>query len=57
MNGVSVYLGSQRGKESLIERILFAYAFFVLKQEWYTLALRTFEITPALGAETTRSGL
>ena len=36
MNGVSVYLGSQRGKESLIERMLFAYAFFVLKQEWYT---------------------
>ena len=36
MNGVSAYLGSQSGKESLIERILFAYAFFVLKQEWYT---------------------
>ena len=55
MNGVSVYLGSQRGEGSLIERTLFAYTFFVLKSGTL-FALQTFE-TPVLGAVTARSGL
>ena len=37
VNDVSVYLGRQKlgGGNSLIERMHFVHAFFVLNQEWY----------------------
>ena len=34
-NSPSIYLGRQRGEESLIERTHFVHAFFVLNQEGY----------------------
>ena len=49
MNDISVHLGRQREEESLIERMHFTHAFFVLNQEQYTFRFMNVQNSSALG--------